>query len=263
MNVTREKIFYDQHPFDWTELYHPDELRRVISPSLLRLVDALPRDALVLDVGCGAGRVTAYLANRGVLCIGLDRSSHSLRIMRERCQRPGAVADNLCLPIKEAVADLVISDGVVHHTGSPQAAFLENCRVLKGGGLLFLSVYKPGGRYEFLYKYPGRLIRWALRHARGEFVVRWSVMPVYYLVHLVKSRGKRTWRGAQNLFYDYFATPQVAFLSRNDVEDWCRPSGMTIVSYDRNVAGNVHSFVLRKMEESVVHPLPGLDFAKN
>ena len=51
------------------------------------------------------------------------------------------------------MADLAISDGVIHHTSDPCRAFGENCRVLKSGGLMYLAIYKPG-RYEYLYKYP-------------------------------------------------------------------------------------------------------------
>jgi SAM-dependent methyltransferase len=200
---------------------------------------------MVLDVGCGPGRVLGFLAQRGVRCIGLDRSRVSLNLAVKRYERPGVVADNLHLPFKTGCADLVISDGVIHHTEDPLAAFEENFRVLKPGGQMYLAVYKPSGRYPLLYKFPGALIRYGVRHAWARPLVFLAQIP-YFAVHFVRSRGKRTWAGARNLFFDYFVTPRVAFLPRQAIEDWCNRQGSRIVRYDENRGLNVHSFLLEK-----------------
>jgi len=68
----------------------------------------------------------------------------------------------------------------------------------------------------------------------------------YFLIHFLRSRGKRTWAGARNLFYDYFASPRVAFLPREVIEDWCTKRGARIFRYDENRGSNVHSFLLQK-----------------
>ena len=72
-----------------------------------------------------------------------------------------------------------------------------------------------------------------------------TLLPIYYLVHLVKSGGKRTWRGARHFFYDYFITPRASFHSRDQIADWCRDAGLSVLEYDPHV-GNVHAFILRK-----------------
>ena len=213
---------------------------------LLKVIHDLPQGACAFDVGCGAGRVTAYLASKGIRCVGFDMSHVSACLMMSRSRRPGVVADNLCLPIRDEQADLVISDGVVHHTEDPFGAFAENCRILKTGGLMYLAVYKPNGRYAFLYRYPGRLIRWALRYPAGRLLVHILLLFLYYLVHLAKSKGKRTWGGAQNLFYDYFASPRVNFLSLQIIQDWCENLELRILSFCSNSSQNVHSFLLQK-----------------
>jgi hypothetical protein len=73
-----------------------------------------------------------------------------------------------------------------------------------------------------------------------------TALPLYYLVHRVKSKGRIGWRGAKNLFYDYFASPQVAFLSRTVIEEWATANGMRLVRYDANPTQNVHCFLFRK-----------------
>jgi SAM-dependent methyltransferase len=243
---SQKTTFYDDHPFDWTKGYSPRELDATLAPPLKSFIENVPSDALVLDIGCGAGRVTACLAARRLRSVGLDVSFASVRLMMERTGRLGVIADGLRLPFADGNADRVIADGVIHHTRDPFRAFAESCRVLKSGGLFYAAVYKPGGRYEKLYRFPGSVIRWLIIHRLGRALVHTTMLPIYYAVHLVKSRGNRSWEGTKNLFYDYFVTPCVEFLSRDQLEGWSRRCGVDIVGYNPNPVLNVHSFLLRK-----------------
>jgi len=186
------------------------------------------------------------MAARGLNAFGLDLSLASVRLMMQRTGKPGVVGNGLVLPIAEGSFDRVIADGVIHHTPNPFGAFAEGCRVLKPGGLFYVAVYKPGGHYQKLYRFPGAAIRRSMNHGVGKAFVYATFLPLYYLAHLVKSRGKRSWSGARNLFYDYFVTPIVEFLSRDDLAQWSKKCGVAIVDYHPNPPLNVHSFVFRK-----------------
>ena len=74
-----------------------------------------------------------------------------------------------------------------------------------------------------------------------------TMLPLYYGVHLLKTRGKRTWHGAKNFFYDYIITPRASFHRREEIEAWGRAAGLDLVTYEPNV-GNVHAFVFRKKD---------------
>jgi SAM-dependent methyltransferase len=243
---TQGTTFYDDHPFDWTKGYSLRELDATLAPPLKSFIDDVPCDALVLDIGCGAGRVTACLAARRLHCVGLDLSRASVRLMRERTGQAGVVGDSLRLPFSDGSVDRVIADGVIHHTGDPFEAFVEGCRVLKSGGLFYAAVYKPHGRYQRLYRFPGSIIRALVNYRAGKATVHATILPLYYLVHVLKSRCKRSWYGARNLFYDYFVTPKVEFLSRAEIEQWSAICGVDVVAYSPNPGFNVHSFLLRK-----------------
>lgn len=256
MQSTEPVTFYDRHPFDWVPPGGSEEIDAVVSRPLAELIQSLDPSLLVLDIGCGAGRVLGVLARRAIRCIGLDRSRVSVGMIVERYHRPGVVGDNLHLPFADGTADVVISDGVIHHTDDPAAAFAENCRILKPAGRMYLAVYKPYGRYPWLYKYPGAVIRSGLRRQwAGPFVALFAQVP-YFLFHFVRAKGRRTWAGARNLFFDYFVTPRVAFLPRTVVEEWCRKHGVRVVLYDENRGGNVHSFCLAKEDRSSAAPDP-------
>lgn len=246
MGSTEPATFYDEHPFDWVTPGVSRQIRTVVSRPLIDFINELPSDSQVFDIGCGAGRVIDFVAGRGISCIGLDRSRVSVGIAVQRCGAKGVVGDNLHLPFADGAADFVISDGVIHHTEDPSAAFAENCRILKPGGRMYLAVYKASGRYPLLYRYPGRLIRLGLRFSWARpLVVAFAQVP-YFLFHFLRSRGERTWGGASNLFYDYFVTPCVSFIPRDIIEGWCAKQEAQVLRYDENFGANVHSFLLQK-----------------
>src|SRR5580704_2289512 len=246
MASTEQSTFYDRHPFDWVAPGRGTDIRSVVSPLLAELIERLDANSLVLDVGCGPGRVLGFLARREVRCFGIDRSYVSVGRAVEYYGRPAIVADNLRLPVPDAIADAIISDGVIHHTEDPYRAFTENLRILKPGGQMYLGVYKPYGRYPRLYKFPGQQIRSGLRRSWTKPLVFFFAQVPYFLLHFVRSRGQRTWSGAQNLFYDYFVTPRVTFLARDTIESWCSEHGAQVLLYDANRSSNVHSFVVGK-----------------
>jgi SAM-dependent methyltransferase len=241
-----ETTFYDDHPFDWTEGYTRSQLEATLAPMLATFIQDTPPDALVLDLGCGVGRVTRCLAAGGLRAIGLDLSFASVRRMVTGIGKPGVVGDGIRLPFADGSVDRVIADGVIHHTPNPKMAFSEGCRILKPDGLFYLAVYKTGGHYQKLYRFPGGVIRRLVKSRAGEIFVHLTLLPVYYLVHLAKSRGKRSWAGAKNLFYDYFVTPIAEFLSYEDVDQWSKTCGVEIVDYHPNPPLNVHSFLIQK-----------------
>jgi ubiquinone/menaquinone biosynthesis C-methylase UbiE len=243
---THETTFYDHHPFDWTEGYSGRELEATLAPLLAAFIQGTPSGALVLDLGCGPGRVMSCLAASRLRAVGLDLSFASVRIMMQRTGKPGVIGNGMQLPFAEGSIDRVIADGVIHHTSDPFAAFAEGCRVLKPQGLFYVAVYKPGGRYQKLYRFPGAVIRSLIKHRAGKALVHATFLPLYYLAHLLKSGGKRSWSGAKNLFYDYFATPIVEFLSHDELDQWSKRCRVEIVDYNSNPPLNVHSFLIRK-----------------
>ena len=181
------------------------------------LIETLDPNSLVFDVGCGPGRVLGLLVKRGIRCIGVDRSRVSLGLAVNRYGCPGVVGDNLSLPFANGVADAVISDGVIHHTDDPRGAFAENLRTLKPGGLMYLGVYKPYGRYPLLYKFPGDIIRRGLDLAGVS--LSWSSSPrfPYFLVHFIRSkRQANVGRRAKSLLRLFCNAPCRVSFPRGD-----------------------------------------------
>lgn len=76
-------------------------------PSLLKeWLTLLPKRAVALDLGCGAGQDARYLAKLGHRVIGLDRTMPLLRFARQRSASvPFVLADMRALPIRVGVLD--------------------------------------------------------------------------------------------------------------------------------------------------------------
>jgi SAM-dependent methyltransferase len=90
----------------------------------------------VLDVGCGAGGVLAYLAARApVTPVGLDLVPEALAYCRRRGLRALGIADAVALPIRSESADLVIAQDVVEHVADDAALLADVARVCRPGGL--------------------------------------------------------------------------------------------------------------------------------
>ena len=243
----RTRLHYDAYPLDFLSAENERLIAEQQPVPFREFVEScMTPGQCVADVGCGPGRATMYLAQKGMEVCAVDISVASLGLARNRA--PGAhyvCATNLALPMPDRSFDVVVSDGVIHHTPDAARSFRENARLVKARGYMYLGVYRRHRYYYYIYTYLGIPVRWVSRWKWGTWLLNATLLPAYYLVHLVKSKGERTWAGAKNFLYDYIVTPQATFHTYEEVEGWARAAGMLVVGYEENV-GNVHAFVLRK-----------------
>src|SRR5262249_10801334 len=117
--------FYERAPFPG---YPPRDTLHALRERAHRsrfacLLDrAIPGDARIVDVGCGTGQMSLYLARADRLVIGVDMTAASLRLGRAAARRFGLqrvlfVETDLRRPgLKTGKFDVVYCSGVVHHT---------------------------------------------------------------------------------------------------------------------------------------------------
>jgi SAM-dependent methyltransferase len=104
----------------------------------------LPADVSTMDsveLGCGSGYVSAWLARRGARPVGLDNSARQLAIAREMQRRydlafPLVHGDAQRVPLRDACADLVISEYGAAIWCDPYRWIPEAARLLRPGGQL-------------------------------------------------------------------------------------------------------------------------------
>ena len=111
-----------------------------------RLTRRLPRDAVILDYGCGQGRLSGELVELGyVNVLGVDSSPEMIRLAREEVPDAGFVEnDGEGVPCGDASLDAVLVFAVLTCIASDEKQknlLREFKRILRPGGLLLVSDY--------------------------------------------------------------------------------------------------------------------------
>lgn len=108
----------------------------------------------ILEAGCGTGQLSNYLGiapNR--LVFGADMCVHSLSLAESFRQRNEILNTtflqmNLFRPaFRPGIFDVVISNGVLHHTSDPYGGFVSILRLLKKDGMIVIGLYNKYGRF--------------------------------------------------------------------------------------------------------------------
>ena len=96
----------------------------------------LKKDLRILEIGCGAGRLTNYLIRKGFDAIGFDISETLINEGHSRY--PDTIifiaSGEADMPLKDSFFDIVLSFDVLEHIPDVGAHLSEVRRVLKSGG---------------------------------------------------------------------------------------------------------------------------------
>jgi SAM-dependent methyltransferase len=160
------KEFYEETPFpNYDGLDSRDNLRNKARADVFaRMLDEqIPNDFKILEVGCGTGQMTNFLGmgwNR--TAVGADLCMNSLRLakgFRDRFSINNAHFTQINLfkpPFKPQAFDLVISNGVLHHTSDCEGGFRSISKLVRPGGFIVIGLYNWLGRLPTLWR------RWAI-----------------------------------------------------------------------------------------------------
>ena len=117
-------------------------MSKLLDPMHRRRIDALEivrPGARTLEVGCGNGSISAWLAERvspsgTAVAVDLDLSLIHVRMQNLELRQ----ADILAGPIEHGAFDLVTARAVLHHVADPEAAMANMTASLRAGGALLL-----------------------------------------------------------------------------------------------------------------------------
>jgi ubiquinone/menaquinone biosynthesis C-methylase UbiE len=104
-----------------------------------RSYELITDKSLVVDVGCGAGRAAAELAELGGRAVGVDVDDDMVAVARERWPDVEFhLADATALPFDTGSVTGYRADKVLHVLADPAVALVEARRVLAPGGTAVL-----------------------------------------------------------------------------------------------------------------------------
>jgi ubiquinone/menaquinone biosynthesis C-methylase UbiE len=113
---------------------------------------AAPEGGVVLDAGCGTGRLAAEIADRrpDVHIYGVDLEPGMVDVAVRRTRRLGLddrvefiVADLADLPLPDRSVDLVVSTASLHHWTDVGAVVASLDRVLRSAGRIWIYDLRP------------------------------------------------------------------------------------------------------------------------
>ena len=113
----------------------------------------------VLEVGCGTGQLSNYFAigtNNNI--VGLDPTTVSLKLAKEFADKnkiPNIQfvnADIFDDVLNDEVFDFIWTNGVLHHTKDPYAAFKILIKSLKKEGYVLVGIYNKLGRFRTIFR---------------------------------------------------------------------------------------------------------------
>ena len=151
----RVREFYAEAPFPGYRPHDSLEALRLRAErsEFARLLDAaIPAGARVLEIGCGTGQMSLYLASAGRRVIGADMTRASLQLGAAAARRFGVtgvqfVETDLQRPgLRKGAFDVVYTSGVLHHTPDPRRSFETILPLLAPGGIIVLGLYNAFAR---------------------------------------------------------------------------------------------------------------------
>lgn len=137
-----EDIFANT-PHSISELIDKDKWVSVKhSPYLTHVVKYVSKGKRILEDGCGMAQWVIYLARLGYDVVGIDYAMETLTCQKQLFPHLRLIGcDVRHLALKNGSFDSVLSWSVVDHCkDGPQSALKEIYRILKPGGLLFITV---------------------------------------------------------------------------------------------------------------------------
>jgi SAM-dependent methyltransferase len=220
--TAKVRSFYEETPFPNYDEH--DSVRSLIEKSrrggyARRLNEAIPYNSTVLEVGCGTGQLTNFL---GISCrrvVGADLCLNSLRLAEDFRRRHGLnrvrfVQMNLFRPcFKPEQFDVILCNGVLHHTSDPRGGFQELLPLLRPGGYFVIGLYNRYGRSltdlrRFVFKLTGGRAKW---------------IDPYLRAQPLGEDKRRAW------FADQYQHPHESKHTIGEVLDWFDKGGLEFV----------------------------------
>ena len=138
---------------NWSQSYDSDEnLTRDLDSEITRKILGSLRPNAILEIGCGTGKNTGFLAQMGSTVHAMDFSEGMINKARKKVKTENVRFSTADLskpwPSDDHSADLVVCNLVLEHIENISFVFSEAFRTLCDGGLFFVSELHPFRQYQ-------------------------------------------------------------------------------------------------------------------
>ncbi len=218
------KCFYEETPFpNYEETDSVWRLKEKAEKGVFaRLLDEqIPAGARVLEAGCGTGQLSNFLGIRtGRTVFGTDLCLNSLKLaegfrVRNRLDNVRFIQMNLFRPVfAPASFDVVICNGVLHHTSDPFLGYRTLAGLVKPGGVIIIGLYNTWGRLTTDFR------RWVFKVTGNRF----QALDPRIRKDPTNALRKKTW------FLDQYKNPYESKHAIGEVLGWFDQTGVAFLS---------------------------------
>ena len=140
--MTNKETFektYEKPGAVWTQINPPEEIVEL-------LMNKKIKPCKVLDVGCGEGFYSIYLAKKGFEVVGIDISKNAIRYSKENAKKAGVKINFIAIDVAELKKlnekfDFVLEWGLLHSMMPEQRKkYVEDVSNLLNSGGKYLSI---------------------------------------------------------------------------------------------------------------------------
>jgi SAM-dependent methyltransferase len=176
---------------------------------------------MIIEIGCGTGQLSNFLGLiSGRTVVGADISVNSLKLGQQfkentHIDNVAFLQMNLFRPVfKPDSFDLVICNGVLHHTSDPFLGFQSIARLVRKGGFIIVGLYNKYGRLltdvrRLVFRYTSNRFKFLDPRLRSENV---------------SDIRKHTW------FMDQYKNPHESEHTIGQVLEWFDRSGFEFIN---------------------------------
>ena len=228
----------------------------IVTPAILS------PDSTVLDLGCGSGRWSRYVAKRCAFVEAVDPSdavlaAHALTCDLKNVRVTQASVDTL--PFPDESFDFILCLGALHHIPDTAAALVSAVKKLRPGGWMLLYIYyaleNRGPIYRLLFGAADLLRRMVsslpgpLKRACCDILAFTVYLPLVGLARAVRGalgRGAaeavplhyysdKPWRVIRNDALDRFGTPLEQRFTQSEIADMMAASGLVELRFSEQM----------------------------
>jgi SAM-dependent methyltransferase len=147
---TRQHVLYEHVAHEYDDVFPRHVAEHYLDKRTGLVKELLPQGGMVLDVGCGTGRLGSAIAGEGYDVFGADLSPSMVRKARDRGLRATYVATTTVLPFADDSFDLALTVATLHHLETPRRVadtVEEMGRIVRPGGFVVLWDHNPSNPY--------------------------------------------------------------------------------------------------------------------